>query len=58
MQQETLQGRAPHLEKPLIEVAEGSHGLQTDDTPVAVSLEIWLDLINNTEQEPHKNKMG
>lgn len=47
IQQGTLQGKAPHSEKPLIEVAEGSPGLQTDDIPVIVSLEICFDLINN-----------
>lgn len=57
IQQGTREGKTPHLEKPLIEAAEGSPGLRTDDTPVTVSLEIWFDLINNTELQPHKNKM-
>lgn len=34
IQQGTPQGEAPHLQKQLIEVSEGSPGLQTDDTPV------------------------
>lgn len=47
VQQGTLQSKAPPLEKPVIEVAEGSPGLQTDDILVIVSLEIWFDLISN-----------
>lgn len=40
-----------------MEVSEGSPGLQTHDTPVTVSVELWFDLINNRELEPHKDKM-
>lgn len=57
IQQGTRQDEAPLLQKQLIEVSEGTPGLQTDGTPVTVSVEICFDLINNRELEPHKDKI-
>lgn len=57
VQQGTRQDEAPLLQKQLIEVSEGPPGLQTDGTPVTVSVEIWFDLINSRELEPHKDKI-
>lgn len=50
-------GQDTTLKKAIDRVWRGIPGLQADDTPVAVSLEIWFDLINNIKQEPHKNKI-
>jgi len=44
-------------QKQLIEVPEGCPGLQTDDTPMTVSVEVWFDVINSRELEPHKDEM-
>jgi len=36
-------------------VSQGVDRLEDDDTAAAVSMEIWLDLINNNELEPQKD---
>ena len=46
---------ALHLQKQLKVVSKGVDRLEDDDTAAAVSMEIWLDLINNNKLEPQKD---
>lgn len=46
---------ALHLQKQLKVVSKGVDRLEDDDTAAAVSMEIWLDLINSNELEPQND---